>query len=138
MSPAAERLIRINNLELKRLSVPDNMSFINKWFILSYLSSEKGKSQPLTEKLIEQAKITVNQQSSKNDNMITTNEIDIKDSLKNLMEYKMSLPHIYLNISCNVDNLVELINKLNSKIESKLANSNELRIHDFVVKVNDY
>ena len=50
-----------------------------------------------------------------------------------LLESKQTVPHYYLTVDCFVDDLIQLRQKLNAKLE-KEGSGTKLSINDFIIK----
>jgi hypothetical protein len=97
-----------HNIDINHLSLHTNIRIITKEIILNHLSTPP-KSTPKSIKPSQEVKQT------KPEPIIQAYNVDIKDSSRNLNEYKMALPHIYFSSSCQADQLLESLDRLNSK-----------------------
>ena len=110
ISPASHILIKKHNIDINHLSLSNNVRFITKEIILNHLSSS-----PRSASHTHTIKHNPESELHKPDVNIQAYNVDIKDSSKNLNDYKTALPHIYFSSSCQANQLLESLRKLNGK-----------------------
>jgi|LauGreDrversion4_2_1035121.scaffolds.fasta_scaffold1193094_2 hypothetical protein len=106
-----------HSIDINHLSLPHNIRFITKEIILNHLTTAPKTTHHSTPPKTIQHSIHHSHESSipKPEPKIQAYNVDIKDSTKNLNEYKTALPHIYFNSSCQADQLLESLETINSK-----------------------
>ncbi len=97
-----------HNIDINHLTLSHNTRFITKEIILNHLTTAP-KTTPHT------IKHSHENNTPKTEPKIQAYNVDIKDSAKNLNEYKTALPHIYFSSSCQADQLLESLEIMNSK-----------------------
>ena len=152
IAPSASLLMKLHNIKRENLDLPKNLKTLSREIIINFINKTKtdfsrlthGHSihremaiEPETKSTTSTSTSNINSQSTKTTSKTSTSTLgeDIANSSNlndRLVEFKNTFPQHYLSSRCDVTNLVNYINAINTNHKKSVI------IDDFIAKVHNY